>query len=203
MNNTVWLKRKKRGLLVDMFGKLTPFIKKSGYIGPVDVNCIVSRKDKKPYFLEWTPRLGYDAIYCLLSLVRGPLGNFFDYVSGGSKKPRFAAGYASSVRLTIPPYPYEVPKLLDGMARDVEVSGDLDDLWMEDVYYQDGIRCAGADGVIGVLTGTWSTLGGSVKNVYKKAEKIKIGAYTQTRTDLGERAKAAIATLDRWGVTVD
>lgn len=202
-NNTVWLKRKK-GLLVNVFERLTPTIKKAGYIGPIDVNCIVGRKDRQPYFLEWTPRMGYDALYCLLELVDGDLGGFFEYVSGLSKKsPKAKPGYASSVRVSVSPYPYEVKELLEN-AKDIVVSGDLNGMWLEDVY-RDGkeIKCAGSDGVIGVLARHGNTLNGSVKNVYKQAEKVKIAGYAQYRQDCGERAKEAIKGLDALGVTVD
>jgi phosphoribosylamine--glycine ligase len=202
-NNVVWLKHKK-GLLVDVFERLTPVIKKAGYIGPIDVNCIVGSKDKRPYFLEWTPRFGYDALYCLLELVDGKLSDFFGYVAGLTKKgPKAKPGYASSVRVSVSPYPYEVKELLEN-AKDVVIGGDLTGLWLEDVY-QDGkeIKCAGSDGVVGVLARHGNTLGGSVKNVYKQAEEVKIAGYAQWRTDLGFRARNALKQLSDMNIVVD
>lgn len=204
MNNTVWLK-KKRGLMADVFERLTPIVQKAKYVGPWDINCIVSARDRRPYFLEHTPRLGYDAIYCLLTLCVGSMSGFFEYVSGlSSSKPRFKAGYASSVRLSVPPYPYEDDKLLEAVAKDVIVDGDLTGLWLEDVYSNGkNIMCAGSDGVVGVVTGRAQTIDGSVKDVYQKAEKVKIASYPQYRTDAGKRAKQATEKLKAWGVAVD
>jgi phosphoribosylamine-glycine ligase len=200
-NNTVWLKTKK-GLNTDVFERLTPKIKQSGYVGPVDINCIVSRKDHKAYFLEFTPRLGYDAIYCLLALLSGSLTGFFEYVSElSSKKPRFRDGYASSIRVSVPPYPYEEPALLE-RAKGIDIGGDFNGMWLEDVCWNDGIKCCGADGIIGVMVGRGNSIGGSVGNVYRQIGRTKIAGYVQYRTDLGKRAQRAVKKLKEWQVEV-
>lgn len=202
MNNTVWLKRKK-GLNSGLFEKLTQFLIKAGYIGPWDINCIVSEKNKKPYFLEHTPRLGYDAIYNLLTLLNSSVSTFFEYVSGvSSKAPRFRGGFASSIRVSIPPYPYETPNLLE-MAKNVDVAGDLGNVWLEDIHFDNGYKCSGADGIIGVVAMKGKTIKESADNVYKQAEKIKIGSQKQYRTDLGERSEKARARLREWNIEVD
>lgn len=201
-NNTVWIKRKP-GLLTKELQKMTPKLKRAGYIGPVDVNAIVSARDHKPYFLEFTPRLGYDAVYCTLALTRGKIGDFFRYAGGLSeKRPRFSGGYASSVRVSVPPYPYEEGNLLE-RARGIAIDGQLDDFWMEDVYNDNGLKCAGADGILGVVTGIGNSIGGSAGNVYRNIEGIRIAGYRQYRTDLGKRARSARRKLTGWSLEVD
>jgi len=201
-NNTVWIKRK-GNFLLDEMKKMTPFLKEANYIGPIDFNCIVSEEDHKPYFLEFTPRFGYDALFCLLSLVRGPLKNFFlkDF------KVDFQNGYVSSSRITIPPYPYLGKDLLEDFAKDVPIEGKIDDFpyfWMEDVYKNgNGLACAGSDGVLGVVTGRGESLGESIGNVYRNIDRLKIGSYMQFRTDVGKKARRSIETLNEWGIEVN
>jgi len=76
-SNTVWIKKDENGLLVKELKRLIPYLKRANYVGPVDINAIISKKDHKPYFLEFSPRFGYDAIYCLLTLVKSSLTDFF------------------------------------------------------------------------------------------------------------------------------
>jgi len=202
--NTVWLKQR-RGLLNDVFEALTPIVQSAGYAGPVDINAIVGQGGKKTYFLEWTPRLGYDAIYCLLSLLEDPIGQLIEYVAGGSKKPQLQTGqFGSSIRVSIPPYPYENPELLE-LAQGIQISGAAEDLWLEDVKQERNLNmvCAGSDGVIGVAAASGRTIKESVNGAYAKAKAVQIGAYPQYRTDAGQRAEKARATLKRWGIEVD
>lgn len=200
-NNTVWIKRKS-DFLKDNLLKMAPMLKEANYIGPVDFNCIISEEDHKPYFLEFTPRFGYDALYCLLSLIDGSLKDFFlkDF------RVKFYDGFVSSQRLTIPPFPYTSKELLQSFAKDVPVLGKMDHypfFWMEDVYKNAGLACAGSDGVLGVVTGRGHTLGESVAAVYRNLDKIKVGSYLQFRTDLGKAAKRRLETLREWDLEVD
>jgi len=194
-NNTVWVKRKMNGLLVKEIKNLGPYLSRAGYIGPVDINAVVSR-DGRPYFLEFTPRFGYDALYCLLSLVKGKLRDFFT----GGFKSSFYDGYASSERISIPPYPYSSKDLLMGFAKDVPIWGTVDStpfFWMEDVYLNNGrLKCAGSDGILGVVAAKGNSLGGSVGRVYQAINKLRIGAYLQYRTDLGRRGEKFLKAME-------
>jgi phosphoribosylamine-glycine ligase len=201
-SNTVWIKEKD-GLLVEELQGLKPYLKKAGYAGPVDVNCIVSEEDRQPYFLEWTPRFGFDALFCLLSMVDGPLSDFF--------LKRFdvplRGAFASSERLTVPPFPYATRGLLDDFARDVPIEDGLDRqplFWAQDVY-QDGqdLKCAGADGILGVMASRGNTWGGSWGNVYRPLEKLRVGSYKQYRTDGANSLERRYNKLKKWGVPVD
>ena len=89
--------------------KIFPLLKHSRYTGPIDVNCIVSEKDHEPYFLEWTPRLGYSAIYAYMSMLGMPISQFFGNVSRGTKFTiPFKTLWGSSLKVSIPPYPTEI-----------------------------------------------------------------------------------------------
>lgn len=179
--------------------RLAPRLKEWGYVGPVDVNCIVGREDHRPYFLEWTPRFGWDALYLLLALLDGKLGDFFlDNFAG-----RFA-GVAAGVRISIPPYPYADTQMLEDYAKDVPIKhriGDFPNVWWEDVYQDDSgyLACTGADGILGVVTGVGKQIGEAVGRVYGTCKKLRVGANLQYRTDCGKRAEQAYRTLQAWG----
>ena len=201
-NNTVWIK-KKSNFLLDEIKKMAPFLKQANYIGPIDFNCIVSEKDHKPYFLEYTPRCGFDALYCLLSLINGSLKDFFtkDF------KADFQEGYVSSVRLTIPPYPYASKELLEDFAKNVPIEGKIDNFpffWMEDIFQNgNGLACAGSDGVLGVVTGRGQSLGEAWGKVYQNVKRLRVGGYMQYRSDGIRTAEKRLTMLKDWGVEVN
>jgi len=179
-SNTIWIK-KTRGLLTGPMTKMADYLKSKGYIGPCDANCII--KDGKAYFLEWTPRFGYDAIYCLLTLLKGKLSDFFlkDF------DVEFHDGYAASQRISIPPYPYDIPLLRRNYAKDVSIVGGLKDypfFWAQDVYSDVGkLKCAGADGILGIVTARGKSLAEAWGRLYNAIGKLKVCSYLQHRTD--------------------
>lgn len=174
-SNTVY--KIEDGLLTELLTKMAAYLSKEGYIGPCDSNCIMA---DRPYFLEWSPRMGWDALYCLLSLVKGKLSDFFtkDF------EVEFHNGFAASQRLSIPPYPYGTPKLRTLYAKDVSIMGKLKDYplwWAQDVY--EGLKCAGADGILGVVSARGKSLEEAWGRVYNAIKKVKVCSYPQYRTD--------------------
>jgi phosphoribosylamine--glycine ligase len=178
-SNTVWINEK--GLLVSLLTKMAEYLQSQAYIGPCDANCII--KDRKPYFLEWTPRFGYDAIFCLFSLLKSNLSEFFTK----NFRAQFGKGYAASQRISIPPYPYADSKLRVNYAKQVSIANQLSRspyFWAQDVYLNDGkLLCAGADGILGIVTGRGDSLGAAWGNVYHSIGKLKVASYLQYRTD--------------------
>jgi phosphoribosylamine-glycine ligase len=199
--NTVWVKGSK-GLLVEELTRLTPWLQRAGYVGPVDINAIVT-EDRQAYFLEFSPRCGYDALYCLLTLLEGSLTDFFTKGFKGT----FAPGFASSQRLSIPPFPYANRDLLATMAKEVPLEGSLNRwpwFWAQDVRLDEDAQlcCAGSDGILGVATGRGATVGEAVGQVHRRLKGMKIGAYLQYRLDGARRPERAIETLKKWRVQI-
>lgn len=191
-SNTVWLK-KDAGITIGPLTKMANYLKSNGYRGPCDANCII--KGGLPYFLEWSPRFGWDALYCLLTLVKGRFTDFFvnDF------KVDFYEGFGVSERLSIPPYPYGISELRTMYAKDVSIIGKLEDypkMWFQDVYSDAGkLKCAGADGIISVCTARGETLEEAWGRVYNAINKVKVCSYVQHRTDGLAQAKKRIERL--------
>lgn len=192
-SNTVWIEKNENGLLTEPLARMAAYLHKEGYIGPCDANCIVAAG--KPYFLEWTPRFGYDAIFCLLTLLKSSLSDFF----GRDFKADFFDGYAASQRLSIPPYPYASPQLRTKFAKDTLILGKPEKYpfaWLQDVYL-DGrqLKCAGADGILGIVVGRGAQLEEAWGRVYNALGKIKVCSYLQYRMDGYKDAKERIRSL--------
>lgn len=191
-SNTVWIKNNKEGVIVGPLTKMAYYLKSNGYRGPCDANCII--KGGVPYFLEWSPRFGWDALYCLLTLVKGKITDFFvnDF------KVEFHDKYAVSQRISVPPYPYGIAELRSMYAKDVSIIGKLKDyprVWFQDVYDENGLKCAGADGIIGVCSTRGETLEEAWGKLYHSIKKVKICSYIQYRQDGLKVAKKRIERL--------
>ncbi len=48
--------------------KLEPLLKEKGYVGQIAINNIMEEKSGDPYFLEFTPRFGYDSFFSEMAL---------------------------------------------------------------------------------------------------------------------------------------
>jgi len=203
-SNTTWMKEDEEGYLVKDMSKLKSYLRAADYVGCIDVNTIIGEEDGLPYFLEFTPRFGYSAIYCLLTLIpEGGLGNFF--LNGFKFIPK--AQYACSQVISIPPYPSCSATDLGKMAKDVGMKNKLSqlgDMWLQDVYQDDkgDLRCAGTDGLIGVMTATGDTLEEATGQMYKNIDKLKIYSDYQYRTDHLKSHTERLKDLKALGVNI-
>jgi hypothetical protein len=185
--NVVWVEPEP--IIRKAFKLLTPIVKRSGYVGPVDINVIISNGN--PYFLEFSPRFGYDALFCLMDLLDDDITDFLSRFQGNFKE-----GFIASQRITIPPFPYDDDFLIKKFAADVPVHFDLNEFWGLDIYQDDGLKCAGSDGIIGIATGYGETIGKAVQVLHRHIKKdIKIDAYLQYRTDTKKVAEKRYGDL--------
>jgi len=195
-SNLVWVKKNMNGLLVEEIKKLAPYLKKSGYVGPIDINSIVD-KNGIPYYLEITSRAGYDALQNLLNLLNTKISDFFTNGFQG----KFFNGYSASERITIPPFPYMNRKLLRDFAKGVLVSGDLSNMFLEDILLDNGqIRCSGADGIIGACVARNMDTIKVWDGVYNNIGKLRISSDLQYRTDARNKITKRLIKLQKLGV---
>jgi phosphoribosylamine--glycine ligase len=137
---------------------LTPlFLGREAPVGWYDVNAIVAKDEA--YFLEWTPRFGWDSEGTSLTLLYENLSTWLWYVAtgqgdGGGTKP----GIGFSIRLSVPPAPWEYGERDErGSAVGIPVRGDVGDLWSkgfvgyELAWEQDlGLHVAAPEGLVGL-----------------------------------------------------
>ncbi len=193
--NLVWIEEDENSVGIPELTKMAAYLKENGYSGPCSVDMVV--KNNTPYFLKWSPGFSYDAIYCLLELLKGKLTDFFAH----DFKADFHSGYAASQRLSIPPFPYAVPELLKEYAKDVTIKGELAKMpqfYAQDIYQNlDHLACAGTDGILGIVAARGDSLGSAWGKVYGTINKMKIESPLQIRTDGFKESQKRLATFNK------
>lgn len=130
--------------------------------GIYDINAVVAKEDGEPYFLEFTPRMGYDSEPTAQRLVDG-LGSFlYGLASGTLREAPFTRDEAAlSIRVSVPPVPSE--------DEDAKWEGDphllgVDSLWESNfiaynVCRTDGVyRVCDPMGIVGLSLATGTDL---------------------------------------------
>lgn len=186
--NLVWIVDEDDDPLVGLLRKLTPFLSEHKYIGPIDLNAVVS--EEGIYGLEFTPRFGFDAFPTYLhGLFEENFGNFVSETARGNEPDiRFQNGrFAAGVRISIPPWPNEDYHAASG----IPIRG----LRPNDLFYPFDIQLrekelssSGGYGVIGVMTGVGNSIDESFEDAYKQIRHLEI-PNMQYRTDLAEVCK--------------
>jgi phosphoribosylamine-glycine ligase len=177
--STVWLDKDFEGVI---HRQLKAAIKHlSGYVGPLDANAIIT-PDLQAWFLEWTLRFGYSALYLLLMFVlKGKLGNFLL----DPFKTLWKDGFVASQVLSLTPFPptahnrQDFIEMIAGNLIDGKI--DAPGVWWLDVMEdaEGMLRVNGADGLIGVATAHDETMEAAIKKAYEKVDKIKITGNKQ------------------------
>jgi|GEM_PF-3191638 len=169
------------------------------YCLDVPNHIIYVRRNGRPLFCG-NCRFGYDAIYCLLTLLKGRLTDFF----AKDFDVDFHSGFASSERISIPPFPYADSTLLKEYAKDVSILNRMESLqsfWGQDIYLKGGkLACAGSDGILGVVAARGNSLGGAWGSVYRAIEQLKVCSYLQHRLDGHKSLSKRYETLQKWGL---
>jgi len=182
---------------------LTALLQKVDYLGPIDVNMIVT--EDKCYFLEFTPRFGHDAIQTLMELMRKPLFDYFWNLQMKKNLPAFKQEYAIGVRLSFPPYPFgrEIKgyfKQLEGL-KVLDVPPEAEShVHYYDVKFENGKpQLAGVDGALGCATARGETIRECRRRVYRTINNICKSKDIQYRSDIGEGMDKDIEQLKTWG----
>jgi phosphoribosylamine--glycine ligase len=174
--------------------KLIPFLRQVNYIGQIDLNSIVVPEENKLYFLEFTPRFGYNSIYSTMELLGTErfLEIIYKLAQGIDIKEPVINEYSASVRLTIPPYPYKEEE------KNLPVFFNKQDI---DHIYWDGICkindiyfTAGSSGCICIVAYKHTNLDYAIKKCYNILDNILL-SDKQYRTDLGVNQKKKLKAL--------
>jgi phosphoribosylamine-glycine ligase len=175
--------------------KLTDFLQRAKYRGPVDLNTIVN--DNGPNALEITPRLGYDAIEALWAMSdRRKFSEFLWGIASGRDTP-LALDYqaGAAVRLSLPPYPMSEPTSED---RGLPISFSTEPLWSDAYKDRDTIYWAAFDGVLAKAVGFGDDPHEAITEAYRVVEGVT-AMNLQYRTDIGKRVPNDLLTLQNLG----
>ena len=202
--STVWKDTDFEGPIHKQLQTAIKYLK--GYVGPLDANCIIT-KDLQPWFLEWTLRFGYSALYLLLYFIKkGKLANFLLDPFNTMWKEGFVASQVLSL-FPFPPTAHNKKDFAEMIAGNLITAKKEDmgnGMWWIDVLAdaQGNLRVNGADGLIGVGMTHDATFEGAIKGAHKKVDDIKITGNKQF-WPLNEHLEAhteRYQRLQKWGV---
>ncbi len=176
-------------LFKDTFGKIERWLGREGYVGSIDLNCIVN--DSGIYPLEFTPRFGYPTIALQEESIESGTGKFFyDLAHGNDPQLKVHSGYQIGVRIVLPPFPFNDKKTYNENSRNAAVVFDTEDrngIHLEDAKNVDGQwRVAGQNGIPLVVTGKGDTMQQAREQCYNRIEHILM-PNMYYRDDIGER----------------
>jgi hypothetical protein len=167
--------------------------------GILDINCIVSYEDGTPYFLEFTPRLGIDSEPTAQRLLQIEYGEFIARLCEATlpMAPFAIEEAAYSIRLSVPPYPYEPHKMDEAHSPiGLPLLGIEGSLWGERrtdrfVGYSvregdDGYECSDPFGLLGIASCVGDDLETMNNACVKYAKSLGVA-------DLGYRTDGEIA----------
>jgi len=182
--------------------KMTPALRKAGYIGYIDLNCIVNKKDIYP--LEFTSRFGYPTIQIQLEGILDEAGEWLYRLAAGknfllSTKEGFQVG----VVIFTPPA-FSEGNDLDAADtyRGIGIRFKRDNregVHILDVKNDNGIwRLAGISGWNLVVTGSGKDIAEARKIAYRRVRNIQI-PHMFYRQDIGLRNIWEVKLLKKWG----
>ena len=187
-------------LFKETTGKLEEDLRKAGYVGYIDINCIVNGRGIYP--LEFTCRFGYPTISIQQEGVLSEWGEFL-YAIANKKdyQLRTKKGFQIGIVCVVPPFPYddhiqmEIYKDLSILFKKLSPEG----VHLGDVKIVDGVwRVAGNSAYVLIVTGSGSTMDEARKQAYLRIENV-ILVNMFYRTDIGATWAEDSDKLMTWG----
>jgi phosphoribosylamine--glycine ligase len=185
--------------------KLEPTLRREGYTGYLDLNCIVNGNGIYP--LEFTARFGYPTISIQQEGLITPIGEFLWRIASGSDEDfKTKAGFQIGVRIVVPPFPFDDPKTFEVNSKDRAIvfrKPVKDGIHIEDVRLEnDEWMITGTSGVVLVAVGTGNSVRQAQTQVYNRIKNILI-PNMYYRTDIGNRWFEDCDRLHTWGYLRD
>jgi phosphoribosylamine--glycine ligase len=182
--------------------KMEPKLAEEGYVGYIDVNCIVNGNGIYP--LEFTSRFGYPTISIQQAGMMTPIGQFFwDIAGGNDPKLRVKSGFQIGVRIVVPPFPFDDKETFDSFSKNGAIvfkKPPADEFHIEDVKLVNGQWVvAGTSGVILIVVGQGQTMKQAQAQVYSRIKNVLI-PNMYYRTDIGDRWDEDSDRLHSWGI---
>lgn len=187
-------------LFTDTLAKFEDELKKTGYVGYIDINCIVNREGIHP--LEFTSRFGYPTLSIQIEGLEMPAGEFFWKLANHEDfQIKVKKGFQVGVRLVVPPFPFNDDKTYNVKSKNAKIylEEGTEGLHIEDVkLVESEWRIAGTSGVVMIVCGTGNTMEEAQKIAYRRIKKIHMPRMYY-RTDIGDRWNDDEKNLKNWG----
>jgi len=180
--------------------KMEPKLIEEGYVGYIDINCIVNNNGIYP--LEFTSRFGYPTISIQQESMLMPIGDFFYELAKGEKaKLRVKSGFQMGVRVVVPPFPFRDKETFKVKSKDSVIffKKPTEGVHIEDVKLVNGEWVVtGTSGVVLIVCGTGQTMKQTQAQAYSRIKNIMI-PQMYYRTDIGDRWFEDSDKLNTWG----
>lgn len=181
--------------------KLEPTLKEEGYVGYIDINCIVNGTGVYP--LEFTSRFGYPTISIQQDSMMTPIGEFLYKLAAGEKfEIKVKKGFHIGARVVTPPFPYKDKKTFDSFSKDAVIifkKNNLEGIHIEDVKIDKGEwLLTGHSGIALIVAGTGMTMKQAQQQMYQRINNIII-PNMYYRKDIGDRWFEDSDKLHSWG----
>lgn len=172
-----------------------------GYVGYIDLNCIVNGQGIYP--LEFTARFGYPTIQIQSDGLTMPLAEFFyNMATGADQDIRVRKGFQVGIRVVVPPYPFRDKLTFDSYSKDATIVFKRplkDGIHIEDVKLVNGEwLVTGSSGVALVVSGMGATMRDAQRQAYNRISSILI-PNMYYRKDVGDRWFEDSDRLHTWG----
>jgi len=161
--------------------KMLPVLQTSGYVGYIDLNCIVNGRGIYP--LEFTSRFGYPTIPIQLEGISTPVGEWLEKLAlGESFELKTKRGFQIGIRILVPSYfakkDREEIELYHDLAVTFKKRNSLEGIHIEDLKNVDGTwRIAGESGCVLVVTGCGITVEEARHQAYVRIQNIMRHAH--------------------------
>ncbi len=182
--------------------KMVPDLAKAGYIGYLDINCIVNGRGIYP--LEFTARFGYPTISVQAVGIDMPMGDFLYKMGAGEKfeiptKKGFQLGIICAVNSYLSENPEDIAIYHDLSILFRRPNPNLEGIHIGDLKMVDGtLQIAGISGYALVVSGSGTTVQEARRQAYNRIKNIRLQNMFY-RVDIGERWFNDSDLLQSWG----
>jgi phosphoribosylamine---glycine ligase len=181
--------------------KMKEKLASSGYVGYIDINCIVNTKGICP--LEWTSRFGYPTISLHMEGITSEWGAFlYEIAHGNDFQLKTKKGFQVGVVIAIPPFPFEDDKAFKKYSEGAHIlfrRQSLEGVHIGEVKKEgEDWFIAGKSGYALVITGSGAAMSDAIKESYQRVRNVMIPNMFY-RNDIGLRWARDSDMLLSWG----
>jgi phosphoribosylamine---glycine ligase len=181
--------------------KMKEKLASSGYVGYIDINCIVNTKGICP--LEWTSRFGYPTISLHMEGITSDWGAFlYEIAHGNDFQLKTKKGFQVGVVIAIPPFPFEDDKAFKKYSEGAHIlfrRQSLEGVHIGEVKKEgEDWFIAGKSGYALVITGSGAAMSDAIKESYQRVRNVMIPNMFY-RNDIGLRWARDSDMLLSWG----